>query len=115
MSRIWIAFVPSTLMKRTVRCCRRPSRSRTKTPGDGGVTFGRSGVAGLERLAIGEQAGAGLGLAIDADRHDRLLEDADENELLAGADEVQRAVRSEQHLGQRLQAVPARRSLAGWP
>ena len=51
-----------------------------------------------------------LVLGVGADRRDAVLGDADEHELAAGADEVQRAVGAERHDGGRLEAVPCPRS-----
>src|SRR3954447_20390253 len=55
---------------------------------------------------------AGLVLAVGADRHDRLLGDAEEHELAAGADEVKGAVRPERDRRDGLEALAGRRGLA---
>ena len=90
------------LHRRTVRSLRRSSQRTAPAREAVGV---RRAVRGVELGVLADEAEVDrLVLGVGADRRDAVLGDADEHQLAAGADEVQRAVGAERHDGGRLQA-----------
>ena len=112
--RIWTALPPSTLgHRRTVRWRR---ASTTFEPAAGAARRRACGRGRREPAAsvVAEQAGgARLVLGVGADRRDALLGGAEQDEVVADADEVDRAVGAERQRGDRGEAGAGGLALLG--